>query len=183
MGQYYKAIVLKKSYKNRVNPIEATLDSWEYANGAKLMEHSYIGNSYVRAAEELLHYCYNGYPFVWCGDYSDDVDFKKFKGNLYDLAYAHKKNLAIHVTNEVEYSRYLVNYTKRQYVELKEFVPNKFQIHPLPLLCSDGNGRGGGDYHGNNMEYVGLWAYNRIGICDKIPDGFKKLDIEFIEEY
>lgn len=42
-----------------------------------------------------------------------------------------------------------------------------FIVHPLPLLTSLGNGKGGGDYHGLNMEWVGAWALHAI---EAIPE-------------
>ena len=183
MGQYYRPIILKKDYKNRVNPIEASFNSWSYNNGAKLMEHSYIGNSFVRAVEEALAWQYKGCNFVWCGDYSDELVTKKYDGNLYDTAYSYHNKLDIQVTNVPPYRKYLINYTKRQYVKLNDVQKDKWQIHPLPLLCCNSNGRGGGDYHGTNMDKVGIWAYNRIGVADEIPNGFKELEVTFEEEY
>ena len=54
-------------------------------------------------------------------------------------------------------------------------------IHPLPILCSDGNGRGGGDYNGTNMDFVGRWAYDKIYTDNNVPNGYKKLNISFKE--
>lgn len=181
MGQYYRPIILKKDYKRLVNPIVASFESWNYGNGSKLMEHSYIGNSLVRAVEEMLSFKYKGYPFVWCGDYADDLKLKKYEGNLYDSAYMLRNKCDINLENEVVERSYLINYTRRQYVELEKYTPGSFKIHPLPLLCCNSNGRGGGDYYGTNMRYVGYWAFNRIGVDNDIPVGFKKLDISFEE--
>ena len=44
MGQYYKGVIFtKSSRKQKNNKIKACLDNWAYKNGAKLMEHSYVG--------------------------------------------------------------------------------------------------------------------------------------------
>ena len=37
-------------------------------------------------------------------------------------------------------------------------------VHPLPLLTSIGNGKGGGDYSGTCMGWVGAWALHPIGV-------------------
>jgi hypothetical protein len=50
-----------------------------------------------------------------------------------------------------------------------------WQIHPLPLLTCEGNGRGGGDYGGNDQNLVGLWARNTISVSNDIPDGYEEL--------
>ena len=41
-------------------------------------------------------------------------------------------------------------------------------IHPLPLLTCEGNGRGGGDFRGNN-PWIGKWARDVISIEKKLP--------------
>ena len=88
MGQYYKGVIFtKSSRKQKNNKIKACLDNWAYNNGAKLMEHSYVGNSYVRAYEYLLAERYHGYPFVWVGDYADEHNGE----NIYDLAYNYRE--------------------------------------------------------------------------------------------
>ena len=63
MGQYYKPCVLKKNYKNVKQPVISGLYSHEFGNGLKLMEHSWVGNNFVRAAMQLIAK-YKGYPFV-----------------------------------------------------------------------------------------------------------------------
>ena len=74
MGQYYTCIVLKKDWKEIQKPIQAALSPYDFDNGAKLMEHSYVHNNYVSA---FMHLVYkldkdrSGLPCVWCGDYAD----------------------------------------------------------------------------------------------------------------
>lgn len=48
---------------------------------------------------------------------------------------------------------------KHGYYKIDELI-----VHPLPLLTSLGNGKGGGDYAGTNMEWVGAWALHPIGV-------------------
>ena len=90
MGQYYNCIVLKKDWKETQKPILAALSPYDFDNGAKLMEHSYIGNDYVSAFEALINKEngeYAGYPIIWAGDYADEEPntFKKEKVNVYSL--------------------------------------------------------------------------------------------------
>ena len=42
------------------------------------------------------------------------------------------------------------------------------QIHPLPILTCDGNGRGGGDLHKED-PLVGAWARNRVTVSNRKP--------------
>ena len=74
MGQYYKCIVLKKDWKETQKPILAALSPYDFDNGAKLMEHSYVCNNYVSAFMHMVHELdkdRSGLPCVWCGDYAD----------------------------------------------------------------------------------------------------------------
>ena len=55
------------------------------------------------------------------------------------------------------------------------------ELHPLPLLVSEGNGRGGGDYNGNNNELCGTWARDCISVEKNIPDNYTELTCDFYE--
>ena len=56
-------------------------------------------------------------------------------------------------------------------------------IHPLPLLTSVGNGRGGGDYRGTLQDEVGTWAGDLIETQDVKPNGYTDAtDWFFFEE-
>lgn len=176
MGQYYHPILLKKDI------ICKAFSSYDYGNGAKLMEHSYIGNFLVKAVEKAL--TNKRYSLIWAGDYADEdyyfrVDEKQFVQNK-------GKNI---ITAETEVPRYIINHTKKVYIDknvLIENNPEKFIIHPLPLLTSMGNGRGGGDYYGTNMNLVGSWAKDVISLqndINKLPKSYKEVKIEFKEDY
>ena len=60
---------------------------------------------------------------------------------------------------------------------------NNWPICPFAVLTAIGNGRGGGDYDGIEMDMVGAWAWDEIAITKKIPEGFKLLDFHFEEQY
>ena len=63
--------------------------------------------------------------------------------------------------------------TTHEYIDLKKvYSLNNGNIHPLPLLTAVGNGRGGGDYHGNgvtNLNMVGIWAGDLLQIVEQVP--------------
>ena len=226
MGQYYKATFLDKNAdvtSNDWNPIKFQLSPYDLNNGAKLMEHSYVGNTYVGAYVKLLANEYYGYPFVWAGDYADD----KFNVNVYEKAlqyiedviesnakkqgyvrenestfskfmrydsgdriilsemkdeedFAEKYTFKEVGGNQLDY-KYILNLDKKQYVKIPKYNENEWTIHPLPILCADGNGRCGGDYSGSDMDKVGVWAYDRIGISNEIPNEFTELVVNFEE--
>lgn len=224
MGQYYRgAILSKKSIEKQEITIEKSLCCYVHGNGAKLMEHSYVGNTYVGAYVKLLAKKYYGYPFVWVGDYADD----KFNVNVHkkalqyieDVIESNAKKQGYVRENESTFSKfmkydsgeriilsamkdeddfaekytfeevggnqlkykYILNLDKKQYVKIPKYDENVWTIHPLPLLCADGNGRGGGDYSGSDMDKVGIWAYDRIAISNKIPNEFTELVVNFEE--
>ena len=70
MGQGYLAIILSCEKPHFIRTFVATHD---YANGYKLMEHSYVMNNYVLAVESLIAPSGMFYksPVVWGGDYAD----------------------------------------------------------------------------------------------------------------
>ena len=179
MGQYYKPCVMDRAKK----AVVASLHPHNFMNGAKLTEHSYVGNNLVNAAMRLIS-VYKGKPFVWCGDYADERFVNKAgeKVNTYTLALMGDSLTPKEVSELGGESnfKYIVNYTKREYVKVPEKVKNELVFHPLPLLTADGNQRGGGDYWGENSDLVGIWAYDRIGVTNKRPH-YKRLEVSFSE--
>ena len=212
MGQYYKAIFINENQK----PI-TSVSPYDFGGGAKLMEHSWLKNSFVRFVERQL--MVTPQRVVWGGDYADheepstltpmeikslvdeDSDYWnseviKEKGvNLYSLSETIGKLTSNEeVKNKYEHdfkeiapltAKYLINHDKKQFVN-KTKTPKDaegWQIHPLPLLTCEGNGRGGGDFRGES-DLIGLWARNRISVATKkseIPKEFKELIFDIKE--
>ena len=187
MGQYFHGVILnshKKNYPNK-EKVKAWLSPYDYGNGAKLMEHSYIGNDYVSAFEALINKEngeYAGYPIIWAGDYADEEPntFKKEKVNVYSLCDEANKVMA----TQPKHYRYVINEDKNLFIDTDKIKKDEYgyRIHPLPLLCADGNHRGGGDYYGLNEDKVGIWAYDRLGVTNKRPH-YEKIKVEFKEKY
>lgn len=200
MGQYYKPISFDK--KEGVRP-------WDYENGAKLMEHSYIGNALVAVVESLIAEGgrWFGDKIVWGGDYADpEVDEngkvitstwydersgtdKPYDVTLYDMV---SKNLIRPDEVKRPRYRYLVNMDTKEYVDFKH-VPVietweekgkevTLQIHPLPLLTCEGNGRGGGDFRSSDpKKLIGKWARNRVTVTTRKPKGHTELIFDLVE--
>ena len=215
MGQYYKPVnVDKMEY----------LYSHDFDNGLKLMEHSYIGNSFVEAVERLLspggswHRCH----LVWAGDYMDtglflpegtpEVDEEGYDINLYGYIDENGKNAmgaSKHLAKIKDYAArmeatkqsasewlktlpkkgtILVNWTKKLCIDLtkeepqEEYSGRKWTIHPLPLLTCSGNGKGGGDYRGQDECVTGSWAGDEISIEYDMPENFQKIGPMNIKE-
>lgn len=169
MGQYFRPVnVSKKEF----------LISHDYNSGSRIMEHSWMGNEFVRVVEDLLSPNGDWYRnrIVWAGDYMDYGVFledKEAYENLFERTepeFKKIKPLRLSCAN----NRYLVNHTKREYLDKKKVQ----DIHPLPLLTSSGNGRGKGDYVSSNEseeQYVGSWAGDQISVESSIPYPYKEI--------
>lgn len=185
MGQYYKPVCLET---------KEFVCSHSYGSGLKLMEHSWVGNHFVAAVEKLITKggAWFGKPIVWAGDYADcERDKKGFKilneakeeVTLYELAEAELKP-EIDQKKEHKPMRYLVNLDKALYVDITKVpVTNwcEWQIHPLPLLTCEGNGRGGGDFRGES-DLVGAWARDRVIMENTKPKNCKELIFDVVED-
>jgi hypothetical protein len=173
MGQYYKAILLDKEKKT----IHGWVNSYDYDSGAKLMEHSWMKNPFVKSFENMIYK--NPMPVVWAGDYADEEEGSEL--NLYQMR---EDKTKLYPTTELgqHKSRYVINHDTKEYVD-KESVPidkEGWQVHPLPLLTCEGNGRGGGDYRGDS-ELIGSWSRCLISVSEELPEGFTELKFDIVE--
>jgi len=176
MGQYFVAVNLDNMEH---------VSSYDYGNGAKLMEHSYMGNNFVEAVEFLLindgedKGRWADSRIVWAGDYADPEEDGE---TIYDKVEG--KGLKFLIEGVPENYPYLVNWDKKEYVDKRKcpYFGDKhdWQIHPLPLLTCEGNGRGGGDYRDDN-DYVGTWSRCVVNLMKEIPEGFTEITPDFKE--
>lgn len=190
MGQYYRGVILDTKEENI--EVKFALSPYAHKNGAKLMEHSYVNNYYVKAYEYLLANDYYNNNFAWVGDYADEKcgeDVYALADNFIDET---EKTCGMNKFNtkqafglkyeDLPTFKYVINFTKNIFVRIPQEHDEDLVIHPLPLLCADGNGRGGGDYHGTNMSMVGKWAYDKIAVSNELPKEItKELVITFDE--
>lgn len=178
MGQYYIPCVI--TIEDGKVRILGWLYSHNFGNGLKLMEHSYIGNNFVEAFESLLVPGAKYYKsmVVWAGDYADvepdikvEEDGELYDVNLYNMTEPNNeiKPIDIEKIDLTDY-HYILNHTKQQYTDKRKST----EIHPLPLLTSEGNGRGGGDYR-NDSPFIGTWARDSISIEKNIPNNFQEI--------
>ena len=209
MGQYYDVVILSE---NKHNPeiIRMAISPWAFGGGSKLMEHSYMDSRLVNAVEYLLSkegMFYNS-RIVWAGDYADEeegLDYNLFQIVEGDAAEEQVKQeqteiLIQNYFKQFDYAnkdfRYIINHSKKQYVDkvaeierqtqksMEENGKNvlRYYVHPLPLLVAEGNGRGGGDYYGNNEELCGSWARDIICVeNNKPPEDYSELVCIFFE--
>jgi hypothetical protein len=179
MGQYYKPV-------NTLN-LEWVY-SHAYGSGLKLMEHSWVGNSFVGVVMNLLKPKGRWFkaPLVWCGDYHDGSGETPY----YDMAKDDEDLKGLPSMSEDEQrNAIIVNYTRKEYVVVSKAPQTEFangfswNVNPLPLLTACGNNRGGGDYRDGNPDFqkVGIWANDCLGILDHVPYGFWELVVGFKE--
>jgi len=172
MGQYYYAVILNSSGK-----IVAWMEPSAYSEGAKLMEHAYLNSVFVNTFESLLSPggAYYRSRVVWAGDYADKENGQE--KNLHELC-DETKFIRPDVESATKY-RFVVNHTKGQYID-KTKTGN---LHPLPLMTVEGNGRGGGDIY-DAPSFVGSWARDVISVEQAIPDveNFEELMFDLGED-
>lgn len=182
MGQYYLPVILKDDKKT----IKSFGYSHDFGNGLKLMEHSYLGNNFMRRIEKELEG--NPQRLVWAGDYADNEN--GHEKNLFNFCDENEdKKLSAIDIGEHE-CRYIVNHDKRVYIDKEQIQgfswkdeedAEEWKIHPLSLLTSEGNGQGGGDYRGSSMTDVGAWARDKISLEVCVPEDFEEVTFNFKE--
>ena len=182
MGQYYIAIILS-DIKRTPEIIRMWTSPHNYCNGGKLTEHSYIENNFVQAVEHLIspEGMFYMSRIVWAGDYADPEQNESC--NLYTKVYNNYNGMLQYPkSHDTSSYRYIVNHSKKLYVDKERCPKNKYNliVHPLPLLVSEGNGCGGGDYKGNNVELCGTWARDNISVEKTIQTDYNELVCDFI---
>ena len=191
MGQYYKLVILNDA--RRTAPNKDKIEKYLHAgyNGCgigKMCEFSYIGNWEVNA---FLSELKTPKRVVCAGDYADEESKSKF--NLYKLCENFGTEIDFdNVSNKVKNHtfRYIINESKKIYLDLEENLKlanseDDLIFHPLPILISEGNGRGMGDYSGISMQHVGTWARDLIRVSGNKPSDkkYKKETYIFFERF
>lgn len=185
MGQYYK-IVTRKAGKTTVYN-RSIKGVGEYVL-AKLLEHSWWETPTCNAlAASLVD---NPQKVCWCGDYAEP-DETKALGFDYEQVWGDDGNDQELVPAPEGFSLdsldFLVNKDKKLFVDLKQYKADSTDkdgwcIFPLSILASLGNGRGGGDYDGSDMELVGSWAFDTVYFSNRTPPkSYKKIHVSFKE--
>ena len=153
MGAYYEAAF--EEDKIRFNTQDCD-------NGLKLMEHSYIGNTYVNSIEAKL--INNPKKLVWLCDYHE-----KNKRTL--LTWDTTNEESYKIIKDLTTKRIIVNHSKREFINIdkikelyKKAGVTKYLVHPLPILCnSDEHSQGGGDYRVDDNRRSS-WCEDKIEV-------------------
>ncbi len=201
MGQYYRAMMKKQNGRITVYNRNVIRNGKPEYMVAKLMEHSWWLNDFVNG---VCLDIYNGNETVriaWIGDYAhtylDCYGLMEFNGlNKQQISRMTKwcwdcKGIAVPANNFTLDGLFLINHTKRQYVDCSEFYEDNISsdewcVHPLPFLTCIGNGLGGGDYtkptDDSTEDYIGAWTWDEISITDKPVEDYLKIFPIFKEE-
>ena len=179
MGQYYN-ILLKPESAKRWQLYDRSVDG-KY-QPAKLTEHSWIGNYTLECVMELLRK--EPSKLVWIGDYAASYTVPDCKTkapnsltdkdieSLFKKAWGSKAYKAKTLNSAERCSDkdiYIVNHDKGEFLDLNAYMlqyglDDGWIPHPLSLLTALGNGFGGGDYCGNDKEYIGRWAGDKLSV-------------------
>lgn len=174
MGQYYIPVIKRGNKLRRVY-------SHDFDNGLKLLEHSYINNNFVNViANNLID---NPAQLYWCGDYADEGDFvsPSIFNRIYGYAWMQKRKdrtTLEDINEDFDWNKdwYYINLTKRVYIKVPK--PGDWIYSPISLLTAIGNGRGGGDYWGDN-QMIGAWAGDKVYLSETKPnDKFEDITVE-----
>jgi len=181
MGQYYKPCILQDDKQT----IKAWVYSHDFGSGLKLMEHSWFKNEFVGSVEKQLtpHGSWYKSRIVWAGDYADTIGAEDTTtGNTYDLCSDDFKFQPPAGVIDKSY-KYIINHSKKEFVnKTKVKSVDGWKIHPLPLLTSEGNGRGGGDFGGDDPnKLIGSWARDVISVETVKPIGYKEIIFDLTE--
>lgn len=185
MGQYYIAVILEAASGAGQPDV---IHHYMLIRGHKMMEHAYLFNNNLIIFELHLLALKSPQRIVWAGDYAnsepdgvtiyqkcflmenggEDGDDSELlaEGKVKVIEKKPESILYGHIA-ELDLHPYIVNHTKKQYVDKNAIPPNELgeYFHPLPLLTCEGNGAGGGDFMEDDPEdLVGSWARDYISL-------------------
>ena len=194
MGQYYCPYLETTDGKKEAY---YTYIDGEYM-AAKLTEHSWLKNNFVNAIAEKLWLTPT--KIAWIGDYAAGNTFRNKRKELVEAyEYTYKKEedkRCVNQKRDLKSSEFsiegtlLVNHSQKVYLDVDKYVlavtkaiTDDWVPHPLSLLVAQGNGLGGGDYHGHDNEFVGIWAFDLISIVPNFMTykGYKEIKPVFYE--
>jgi hypothetical protein len=167
MGAYFKAVLLKADRTT----IDKFSVSWDYNDGAKLKEHSYIGKEFVSAFESMLFQ--KKQRVVWACDNAPNCKLRRTK--VYHRCTDDKLVKPTVSIREI-HRRFIINHTKKIYIDKSKLKPNPqgLTIHPLPLLTAEAQGIV--ENYGIQDDKIGTWARNVIEVNYEAPKGYKEVE-------
>ena len=192
MGQYYETLFIDE--RQYMYPLDYGF------SGLKLMEHSWVGGSYRNGV--IAHLIKLGKcRLVHLGDYSNTEIEENYNksidvgdicippSSMYDMCWTSgiEDKFRMPRISDMDISEFrwkksvwIANEDQHEYIKCDYELENKdeWKVCPLLILLAVGNGNGGGDYHGINMDMVGKWAFDTIKVYDSEPVGMYNLEEE-----
>jgi hypothetical protein len=195
MGQYFQVVCLNRHATQH----EITNNKFEWCSPtsagqtSELMSHAYIGNPFMNTIMGLLSpsKVYHKKRLVWIGERAEDVapihgiSATLYKDRLDTDNFYERKSFGESLLNDDDDLRWLVNWTKRECVDMHKLIVFGADniVHPLALLCAYGNGDNAGDYHDLRDTMVGSWAGDVISVeLVKNTNMFREIFPKFTEQ-
>ena len=147
------------------------IDSWDFDDGLKLMEHSYLENTYVNFVVGLLEN--NPSNLIWLCDYANGHINWKNVDEVKTTEFGKLKTFT---------DGYLINHSKNEYVDLATYKlqmdTGDWIVHPLPILTnSETDTQGGGDLH-TIVKYRNRWSNNLIEYSSTVDESYTDITEE-----
>lgn len=155
MGAYYKPVCIDTN---------SSIRSFDFGSGLKLMEHSWIGNTFCNAVlYEIEHGSWKNKRISWVCDY-DDANYDYYS-NSSEITFKQEEieEIENYSTNGV----FVLNLDKKEFFSYDVVAKiwsaePEWVVNPLPLLTSSTTcDMGGGDYrYSHNLR--GSWSFGRL---------------------
>lgn len=194
MGEYFAPVIADADWEVKGYFTPGSFGTWYddnedmadkhslWSEGAKLMEHAYVGNKLPDAVCSWL--IRMPARVGWFGDYTDmnsvpprlpkDLmavvhgDGSPFIGGQW----IRKLPVPDHEASD---GKWLMNLDKEQVIRIPKKQEGKWVIHPLPMLTSTD---GAQYYHKEeNADLIGSWAWDLLRIVDSMPEGAEKYTV------
>ena len=205
MGQYYKVVNIdKKEYMESVGGLK--LMEWSYNRNPLVLnlmrklanewkgDRVFVVGDYAVSVDDKESYDYKKLVEIEKDLDIYDKEEDGYNVSLYSLAYDNFKEIPLEKLEKEEY-KYIYNHNKKQYIDLSHcplawlYKDKKqyFQVKvaPISLLLALGNGRGGGDYAGNNESFIGAYLddiQNLEITKEKLNNDYTEFRPEFYED-
>lgn len=187
MGQYYIPILQVCKYNYKIHKTKSK--TFAFDSIGKLTEFDKNNHIINLIADIIKKYNKKGWDchLVFSGDYTNPNPVLNNGMNLYEYYLKHKrkkltdvrlttdKKLIVNEKEEYlfhsdidsgETFKYIINLRKEEWYDVSN---NSTYVSSLALLTADGNHLGnGGDYKGNDYEFVGRWRNDEIIVADNL---------------
>lgn len=186
---------LKNAFVSAVERLLTPNNPWHKTRVVWAGDYSEIKHLLPQRVRDAYAKWYGKHNPTYAKQYSEDLQPNIYSLGMEEMEHVENQKLVkaprwafkkIHpaplTKEEMKKFRYLVNHTKKQFVDKTKVPSDKegWRVHPLPLLVCDSFG-GGGSYHGDN-PYAGTWVGDVISVEETKPVGFEEIRPDFFDE-